>query len=286
MSDRQRELPLETEAAANHHAQQENVRDTLKALDRARRRLAPTMKSMDYGETVSVASLDKVIDVLRPIVDILSTLDTQRAALTKERDETLNARRERMHQAAQEAGWAAKRLKDYDYVGCFRVNYRQERVTLRIGSEVLSTFDETDGDRLVTRLQDEKRKLDEFPFIRTEFFQSIKGAIHVARVQGKDRDNKIPIRILFPLVVLVRQSFDNRFVSRPVHSSFTEYPMAQFIYDLARFGRESWTCRDERLRSQVPNMVSIGRGHTVALPSLDGDGSGGEQIGLVWIQRA
>ena len=126
MSDRQRELPLETEAAANHHAQQENVRDTLKALDRARRRLASSMKSIDYGETVSVASLDKVIDVLRPIVDILSTLDTQRAALTKERDETLKDRRERIHHAAQEAGWAAKRLKDYDYVGCFRVNYRQE----------------------------------------------------------------------------------------------------------------------------------------------------------------
>ena len=44
-----------------------------------------------------------------------------------------------------------RRLKEYDFVGRFRVSYRQERVTLSLGSESLTTFDEADGARLLAR---------------------------------------------------------------------------------------------------------------------------------------
>ena len=62
--------------------------------------------------------------------------------------------------------------------------------------------------------------------------------------------------------------------------------MAQFVYDLARFGRDGWkTDRGERLCNQPPNMASIAKGTTVTLPSLDGDGSGGPQLGAVWVDK-
>ena len=285
MGNEQEELPLETEVGENSKGL-ETVRDALKALSTAKRRLTPIAKSMETLPRMSIPSLDKVIATLRPIERILSALDSERAVLTQEWDKAVAVRREELHRHAKRANWAVKRLRDYDFVGCFQVNYRNEQVTLRLGSEVLIAFDEAHGARLFTRIQDERRKLEEFPFARSPFFHSIKAAIQLARVLERDRDGKVPIRALYPLVVLARQSLNDRFIKRAELTSFTEYPMTQFVYDLARFGRESWANRDERLRSQTPNMASIGRGATVTLPSLDGDGSGGPQIGVVWVQRA
>ena len=62
----------------------------------------------------------------------------------------------------------------------------------------------------------------------------------LAKAQGQARDGKVPIRRLYPLVVLVRQIQDERFVKRPEQKSFRNYPMAQFVYDLARFGKDGW----------------------------------------------
>ena len=70
----------------------------------------------------------------------------------------------------------------------------------------------------------------------------------------------MPIRRLYPLVVLVRQSQDERFVKRPEQKSFRNYPMAQFVYDLARFGKDGWIMQGERLSTQTPNMASIQKG--------------------------
>ena len=93
--------------------------------------------------------------------------------------------------------------------------------------------------------------------------------------------------MLYPLLVLIRQSRNERFVAHPVLKSFTEYPISQFVYDLARFGREGWkTDRGERLCNEPPNMASIDKGLTMTLPSFNGDGSGRHQLGAVWIDKA
>ena len=106
----------------------------------------------------------------------------------------------------------------------------------------------------------------------------------LAKAQGQARDGKVPIRRLYPLVVLVRQSQNERFVKRPEQKSSRNYPIAQFVYDLARFGQEGWIMQDERLSTQTPNMASIQKGTTVMLPSLDGRGNS-QQVGMVWIHR-
>ena len=65
-------------------------------------------------------------------------------------------------------------------------------------------------------------------------FQSIKDTIGFARVRGQYHDGKVPIRELYPLVVLVRQSYDSGFLMHPDSKSFSDYSMAQFVYDFAR----------------------------------------------------
>ena len=289
MAGKQGELPLAKENTSPDEGARQSLPDVLKTLDRARKAVDLLVKARDTSRTGRISALDKAIAALQEVdpARVLSALNGERSELVRSRDEALAHRRENLVRSAKEAGWPVKRLKEYDFAGGFQVSYKLEQVTLRLGSEALTTFDESDGASLFSRLQAERSKLEEFPFVRSDFIESIKDAIHLARQQGKDRGGKVPIRTLYPLFVLARHSRDARFLKRPVTKSFTEYSMAQFVYDLARFGRDGWkTDRGERLCNQAPNMASIAKGATVTLPSLDGDGSGGPQLGAIWVDKA
>ena len=296
MEDKQEQLSLEVESTVTGEGPLETLPNTLKVLDRdfkalgkARKALAPLSKPNETSATEVMSALGKAISALRTInlEGVLSNLDCQRAELARWREGAFERRREDLARSAKATGWATRRLRHYDFVGCFQVNYKHERVTLRVGSEVLTTLSEVDGVTLFSRLQEAKKRLDGFPFSRPDFFQSLKDAIRLARLLERDRDGKVPIRTLYPLLVLIRQSRNERFVAHPVLKSFTEYPISQFVYDLARFGREGWkTERGERLCNQPPNMASIDKGLTMTLPSFDGDGSGGPQLGAVWTDKA
>ena len=269
-------------------ATHQSSRDVRTSIDRARRAVIQLEKSSDKTLSERLAALDKAITALKRMESeqVLRQFSREREELVQEREESLKRRREQLARTANEAGYPIKRLKNYDYVAGFRVNYKHERVSLLLGTESLPSFKEEDGARLFARLREEREKLDSFPFVRQDFFESIKDAVQLAQRQGKDRDGKVPIRTLYPLLVLVRQSRDANFVRRPVATRFADYSMAQFVYDLARFGRDGWQDdKGERLRNLPPNMASISRRATVTLPSLDGDGSGGPQLGAVYISR-
>ena len=289
MAGEQGELPLGEDKTIPDEEERLPLPAVEKALDRARRTVNVLAKAQDTSPSVRISDLGKAIAALREleVARVLSDLNRQHAELVETRDNALKLRRENLARSAKEAGWPVKRLKEYDFVGGFQVSYKLERVTLHLGSEAFTTFDEPDGTSLFSRLQEKRSKLEGFPFARSDFIESIKDAIQLARRQGRDRDGKVPVRTLYPLFVLARHGRDERFIKRPVTKSFTEYSMAQFVYDLARFGRDGWkTERGERLCNQPPNMASIAKGATVTLPSLDGDGSGGPQLGSVWIDRA
>ena len=289
MAGEQGELPLGKESTIPDEDARWSLPDVLKTLERARRTVDLLVKARDASRAERISTLNKAIAALQEIeaARALSVLNRELGVLVRSRDEVLKHRRENLARCAKEAGWPAKRLKENDFVGGFQVSYRLEKVTLRLGSELLTTFDEPNGASLFSRLQQERSKLEGFPFARLDFIESFKDAIHLARRQGKDREGKVPIRTLYPLLVLARQGRNERFIKRPVTNSFTEYSMAQFVYDLARFGRDGWkTDRGERLCNQPPNMASIAKGATVTLPALDGDGSGGPQLGAVWVDRA
>lgn len=286
MARAQGQLPLPESTSTAGTSLRQVVLALIKAFRKATTQLEKLKRPSSLDETLLV--LNRSIAALRAIglEDAIHDLDGVRAALVQSRDEALKARREELLRAAKEAGWRVRRLKNYDFVGCFQVNYRHHRVTLRLGSEILDSFDEADGASLFSRLRTELGKLDQFPFSRSQFMEAIKGALSLARIRGVDRNGRVPVRKLYPLVVLVRQSQDPRFLKRPGVKHFVDYPIAQFVYDLARFGRNGWRNEQgERLCNQPPNMGSIAKGATVTLPSLEGDGSGRTQIGSVWVGK-
>lgn len=267
-----------------------SLKDAPKALDKACKALKAVVAVKPETTLKDALALqNKAIAAIQAIglEDVLRILKQERDELALSRDDAFKCRREKLLRSAEKAGWTIKRLKNYDYVGCFRVNYKKERVTVLLGSEPLSTVDEVDGERLFAHLQSKRKNLDEFPFERLNFFQSMKEALTLARAQGQDQDGKVPIRKLYPRMVIVRQSQNEHFLKSPGSKSFTDYPMAQFLYDLARFGQEGWKVDGGwRLSSQTPNMASVAKSTTVKLPTLHGDGSrGGEQLGMIWIQK-
>ena len=286
----QARLPLKQEDTMTDQGPRTSLKDTPKALDKACKAFKAVV-SVKPEETLkdTLALHNKAIAALQAIglEDVLCILEKECAELVRRREDAFKDRREVLLRSAEEARWTVKRLKNYDFVGCFRVNYKKERVTILLGSELLSTVDEVDGKRLFAHLQSERKNLDEFPFERLNFFQSMKEALTLARAQGQDQDGKVPIRKLYPLMVIVRQSQNEHFLKSPGSKSFTDYPMAQFLYDLARFGQEGWKVDGRwRLSTQTPNMASVAKRVTVKLPTLHGDGSrGGEQLGMIWIQK-
>lgn len=286
---KQEKIPFEKESTIPNEGPRQFLRDVARTLDQARKAVNALVTGKSTTRSNKIAALDKAIGALQrmDLAQTLSTLNRERSVLVQELEESLKHRREHLVRLAKKEGWPIKRLEKYDFVGGFQVNYKLEHVTLLLGSESLTKFNEPDGAGLFSRLQKERSKLESFPFNRQDFFESMKDAIHLARRQGKDRKGKVPIRILYPLFALARQSRDECFIKRPAPESFTDYSMAQFVFDLARFGRDSWkTNQGERLCNQPPNMASIAKHATVTLPTLDGDGSGGEQVGSLWIERA
>ena len=133
-----------------------------------------------------------------------------------------------------------RRRRDYDIVDCFRVDYKNDRVTVRLGSERLAAFDEVDGKGILSRLRAAREALDRVRFDRLGFLQDLKDAIGVAQVLRRDRSGRVPVRKLYPLVALVRQTGNERFLKRPGSKTYADYPMTQFLYDFARFGRQGW----------------------------------------------
>lgn len=285
MTTQQTELALTDLRTDAEEDPQRLLAETLRHMEKARRILAPRAKKTRMG--LGVQDFEKVLGALRQVQveRVVATLQAQHDALVKQRDAAFKRRREDLARSARAAGWAVRRLKFYDHVGCFQVLYRRERVTVKLGSEELRSMDEVDGSRLFIRLQQEKERLDGFPFDRSRFYEALKESIGLARLQHKHRNGRVLIRDLYPRMVLVLQSRDPRFVRRPGKGSFTDYQMAQFVYDLARFGRDGWKAGQERLSNQPPNMASIAKGDTVTLPSLEGDGGKGPQLCAIYIQR-
>ena len=274
--------------AGRHEASPDAIKRVLSRVSGTLTALAKASKA-DPGQAFSAR--ERTIAALRDLGTKLDCwighLDAEQAGLARQREAALDQRREDLARSARELGWTVLRRQDYDVVDCFRVGYRKDRVTVRLGSEKLEEFDEVDGKRLFSRLRAAREALDGSPFDRLEFLQALKDAIGLAQTLKRDRDGRVPIRKLYPLVALARQSRNERFLKKPDSKTYADYPLTQFVYDFARFGREGWKTEwGERVSNQPPNMATIAKGATVTLPVLDGRGTDGAQLGSIWIERS
>ena len=94
----------------------------------------------------------------------------------------------------------------------------------------------------------------------------------------------LPIFMYVYVAMLRNLQFDD-FVKKPSARSFRDYSSAQFVFDLARFGRRDWSCGDETLRGETPNMATVLAGKAMTLPNLDEVDKLGSQFAQVRIEK-
>ena len=271
-----------------HEVSPDAIKKVLGRVTRSLTALAKATKG-DPGQAFSARS--KAVGALRDLDTRLDgwirDLDAEQAAHARQREAALDRRRDDLARSAMEADWTVRRRREYDVVDCFRVDYTKNRVTVQLGSEKLDAFDEADGRRLFARLCTAREELDRVPFDRLEFLQTLKDAVGLAETMKQDRNGKVPIRKLYPMVVLARQLRNERFLRKPDSKTYADYSMTQFVYDFARFGREGWrTERGERVSNQPPNMATVAKRASITLPVLGGRDTDGVQLGSIWIERS
>ncbi len=264
-----------------------NLDSYKKAIDALSRTLKPLMQT----QSLSIGNLADAIDEARKtcakldLESLTKMLDKEAESVSQRLDTALESRREHLLKAARQHEFPHKRFTDYDHIGPFKVCYRARTVQLELGSEPFDSTQEADGAKLFEIIRDKASQLEGESFSRESFFQTLRDAIRLAKITGQDQNGSVAIRTLYPLVVLVRQSRSEAFLKKPDSRTFKDYPLTQFLYDLARFGRDGWRCGEEILRTQTPNMATISQGKTLMLPGLDAQDGGNHRIALLWIEK-
>lgn len=257
-----------------------------KAIAALARALKPVAKNQSKSEVDRYQALQNALKAAQAVTfnELLGDLESEVKEAKRVMDAALDQRREQLLRAAQEHGMPHKRMTDYDRVGVFKVTYKGTKSELQVGSEAMTVVSEVDGAKLFAAIQEAADKLENVPFSRGAFFDVLKAAFGIAKAKGQLKDGAVAIKTLYPYVAVAWQLQRDQFLKTPGAKSFQEYSSAQFVYDLARFGRDGWSIGNETLSTQTPNMATISAGKAMILPALGSLEAQGPQLATLSIK--
>lgn len=256
----------------------------IKAISKSIDRVRSALKALEQSK----GNVADEFNLLADAIDVLKTLDTKSVIDQLQQrlsevevlfEQQLVERRQTLEIAARDARFTYRRLSSVDKVGLFEVSYSKVKVTVKIGSEMLTTFEEVDGKKLVERLKLEQKNLEESALPRDGFFKALKLAIALAGSDGKVQSGKTKVHDLFTYLVLTRQLVQSDvFRKKPIQKNFTDYSKAMMAFEFFRFGdhQDGWTFGSERLCNQGPNMAT--QSEALLLPD-----TGGSTTQILWL---
>ena len=262
----------------------EKVVKDLNRLNTAMKKLASTKAVSDFER---VEQLKKALTESRTLAmhELAAHLEQLLEQTDSRIKKSLEERRESLLQASRTAEIQCKRFGDFDRIDIFKVTYKGKKIRLEVGSETVNEFQESDGSMILARIQEERRKLQNVPFFRERFFQILQYSCLLAQREKKDWDGWVPVRLLYSYVAILRHLDSEAFMKDPAPKRSVAYSSAQFVFDLARFGRTGWTCGDHALRTQTPNMTTVSAKKAVTLPDLDVVDKLGPQFAVMKIRK-
>ena len=218
--------------------------------------------------------------------ELIRSLAEEENAIKEKIAASLQRRRENLLKAAQGSGMPYKRFGEYDRVGPFKISYKSKRVQIEIGSEQIAEIEEAEGEKVFENIVNTLTSLENEPFDRENFFKTFKDALTLAENHGQlDREGWVPIQFIYAKFVLLRHLYIDDFIKKPEKNRFRKYSKAQFLYDLARFGRKGWFLGDEILRSRTPNMATVAAGKAMIIPDLISAEGFGNQVAVMKIEK-
>ena len=260
------------------------LQDFSKAVDRLNKGLAQLAKHQGVGTSDALSIAASVIQELKAIdLPALGQLvESTRERFARELGESIGNRREDLDRAARDADISFKRYGEFDQFDVFKLIYKGEKVIVFVGSEKLKEMGVSDGAKLCADLKGELTRLKRPEFSRETFLRTTQLAVAMAREAGKAKEGKPKVRDLFPYLVAAFQVTSVDFPKRPSKATFRDYSMAEFAFDLARFGEDGWQCGRHTIRSQAPNMAT--QKEALALPSKPGTAGASVQILSLWVE--
>lgn len=254
----------------------------LSRLISAMKKLVSTKNLADYELADHLRSVKDQLGLVR--IEQLNTHVEQLLEQTQARiDKSVKERREDLLQASRSSVIPCKRYGDFDRIDIFKVIYRGKKIQLEVGSELAIEFQESDGLKALERIKQEKEKLENSPFSRERFFLLLQYGSSLAQREKQALDGWVPINLMYVYVAILRHLDSESFLKNTTPRDFMTYSKAQFVFDLARFGRKEWTCGSYVLRTQTPNMATISAKKAVTLPNLDSVEHLGPQLAVIKI---
>lgn len=257
----------------------------LQTLARYLRALETTKKPLNDFQIVG--RLQKAISAAKKIAlePLITSLDEEENRLKKRINHALEERRELLLKTAKNDDVPHKRFGEYDRIRPFKILYKGKKVQLELGSEPVCQFEETDGQKLYDLIHKKLEELEGTPFSREAFFSTIKDAYYLACSRKEDQNSWVAVTKLYLYVTLLRHLHFADFLKKPNSKKFRDYSTAQFVYDLARFGKYGWSFGKEALRTRTPNMASVAAKKTMALPELESVNTLGPQFAVLKVEK-
>lgn len=244
----------------------------------------PKSRLNDYQLALKLSKAETAAKSV-PLPELIDSIEEHLRQINEKIKISMEERREKLLICANESNFTYKRFGDYDRITFFKISYKGKRVKFEIGSELVCQFDETDGNKIFEILKQEYDKLRNTYFEREGFFQTVKDAYKIAINRENIRNSWVPIRTLYVYISLLRNLQFNDYLKKPNPKSIREYSLAQFVFDLARFGEKGWSIGDEVLQTQTPNMATTAAGKTVTLPDLKSVTMLGPQLAVLRISK-
>jgi hypothetical protein len=108
--------------------------------------------------------------------------------------------------------------------------------------------------------------MEKSPFSRVDFFRQVQSSYATCRRTGT-LDEFVSVLDLHRELFLERARLNEAFRKRPEPKNVPEYPLHQFVFDLARFIQKGVAVGDERLFTTTPSMRESAS--TVFVPNLE-----------------
>lgn len=260
------------------------IQEFAKEIDRFSKTLARLVKRPSANVEDVLVIAEKAVQDCKSVDfgALQSALGLEHASLTRNWNDSLAKRREDLEKAARAAGIPFKRIGSVDQFDLLKLEYKREKVLIYIGSEKFKELAVAEGAKLSDDLRAELQKLRRQDFSRESFIHTLKLALAWAREAGKAREGRAKVRDLFPFFVVALQISSSDFVRRPSKNSFRDYSMADFAFELARFGEDGWECGNQRIGSQGPNMAS--HKEALMLPRKPGSSGAVDQVLSLWVE--
>lgn len=203
---------------------------------------------------------------------------------TADAERQLKDRRQKTLEALKAKGVHYRSDPDADTADVFKIRYKGPTAVIEFAGVEVESSDELDGEKLANAILSLRSRLEKSSLNRSSFFKFVKSAIEHANAKNPSRDGFVELFVIYREFLFEQAWSKNSFAKTGSSKHFPDYPLYQFLWDLASFIRGGNREGDLRLSGRTPAMSE--RTSSYKLPNLESPQAPGEVMHMLRVQKA